>query len=99
MIKILKVLWYTFWKYVEFSLSFMVTLISFITFMFFGVYLVAMTNFGFITCVLIVLFIVGIGMFLTDLWFVTCIKPFIPQNKKKRRRRDMLDEWLDEELN
>jgi len=95
--KFFKSIWFGFWNIFEFTINFFITFISLLVSGYAGIQLVLVLNFGFWTSVFTVLGITIVGILLSDLWIRKCIKPFIPRNKKKKRRRDILNEWLNEE--
>jgi len=94
--KFFKSLWYGFWNIFEYVTDFSITLITLLLSGWGGVEIVLLLDLGFFKSVFTVLTTVVLALFTTHIWIKKCIQPLIPKNKKKKRRRDVLNEWLDE---
>jgi len=94
--KFFKSLWYRFWNIFEYITDFSVTLITLFLSGWGGIEIVLLFDVGFFKSVFIVLAVVVLSLLATHIWIKQFIKPLIPKNKKKKRRRDVLNEWLDE---
>lgn len=91
-------LWYKFWEITEFGLRFFLTLIVLLTSGYVGISLSTFFNLGYIYYVITVLIIIIISLILLHVWMKYIIKPLIPKPKKKKRRRDIVNQWLNGEL-